>query len=201
MLNYTSSLPKITLGTRRNAESKSAASIEYTRTDRTDPTSSWKGLQHQKGWKNNTNWYQLDVRLMKSHQASVYSDGYRGEMKIVEEHRQMIVKPLRGREVQLQRPTKYKVNEARETFHVKREDARGQGYRFSPFIKPVRKFLRLPRIFARERWSTRSTKNTWLYSSRLLSNIEHLDLEKRFSVSSCNFTRSNCVEKKNGLRK
>lgn len=43
---------------------------------------------------------------MKSHEAGVDGNGHRGEMKVVEEHGQVIVKPLRGREVQLQRPTK-----------------------------------------------------------------------------------------------
>lgn len=73
--------------------------------------------------------YRLDVRLMKGHEAGVNRDGDGGKMKVVEEHRQMIVKPLRGREVQLQRPTKQKANEARQTFKVEHESVRGQGYR------------------------------------------------------------------------
>lgn len=56
-------------------------------------------------------------------------DGDGGKMKVVEEHGQMIVKPLRGREVQLQRPTKQKANEARQTFKVEHKSVRGQGYR------------------------------------------------------------------------
>ncbi|KAL0114108.1 hypothetical protein PUN28_011431 [Cardiocondyla obscurior] len=41
---------------------------------------------------------------MKSHEARVDRNGHRREMKVVEEHRQVIVKALRGCEVQLQRP-------------------------------------------------------------------------------------------------
>lgn len=33
-------------------------------------------------------------------------DGHRGEVKVIEEHRQMVVKALRGCEIQLQRPEK-----------------------------------------------------------------------------------------------
>jgi len=43
---------------------------------------------------------------MKCHEAGVDRNGHRGKMKIIEEHRQMIVKTLRGCEVQLQRPEK-----------------------------------------------------------------------------------------------
>ena len=55
---------------------------------------------------------------MKGDETGVDSDGDGGKMKVVEEHRQMIVKPLGGREVQLQCPTKQKANEARQTFKV-----------------------------------------------------------------------------------
>lgn len=48
---------------------------------------------------------------MKGHEAGMDRDGDCGKMKVIEEHRQMIVKSLRGREVQLQRPTKRKANE------------------------------------------------------------------------------------------
>jgi len=43
---------------------------------------------------------------MKCHEAGVDRNGHRGKMKIIEEHRQMIVKALRRCEVQLQRPEK-----------------------------------------------------------------------------------------------
>lgn len=33
-------------------------------------------------------------------------DGHRGEVKVIEEHRQMVVKALRRREIQLQRSEK-----------------------------------------------------------------------------------------------
>lgn len=48
---------------------------------------------------------------MKGHEAGMDRDGDCGKVKVIEEHRQMIVKSLRGREVQLQRPTKRKANE------------------------------------------------------------------------------------------
>lgn len=48
---------------------------------------------------------------MKGHEAGMDRDGDCGKMKVIEEHRQMIVKSFRGREVQLQRPTKRKANE------------------------------------------------------------------------------------------
>lgn len=50
--------------------------------------------------------YRLDVGLMKCHETGVDRNGHRGEMKVIEEHRQMIVKALRRCEVQLQRPEK-----------------------------------------------------------------------------------------------
>lgn len=45
---------------------------------------------------------------MKGHEAGVYRDGDSGEMEVIEAYRQMIVKPFRGREVQLQRSGKKK---------------------------------------------------------------------------------------------
>lgn len=48
---------------------------------------------------------------MKGHEAGMDRDGDCGKMKVIEQHWQMIVKSFRGREVQLQRPTKRKANE------------------------------------------------------------------------------------------
>lgn len=39
-------------------------------------------------------------------------DGHRGEVKVIEEHRQMVVKALRGCEIQLQRPAKRNVRQS-----------------------------------------------------------------------------------------
>jgi len=50
--------------------------------------------------------YRLDVGLVKRHEAGMDRDGHCGEVKVVEEHWQVIVKALRGCEVQLQRPEK-----------------------------------------------------------------------------------------------
>lgn len=50
--------------------------------------------------------YRLDVGLMKCHEAGVDGNRHRCEMKVIEEHWQMIVKALRGCEIQLQRPEK-----------------------------------------------------------------------------------------------
>lgn len=70
-------------------------------------------------------WYRLDIGLMKGHEAGMDRDGDCGKMKVIEEHRQMIVKSLRGREVQLQRPTKRKANEnLRQIFRMEHERPR-----------------------------------------------------------------------------
>lgn len=62
--------------------------------------------------------YWLDVGLMKCHEAGVDRDGHRGEVKVIEEHRQMVVKALGGCEIQLQCPAKRNVRQSPPIDHT-----------------------------------------------------------------------------------